>query len=316
MPTIGIPFGPTSDAARAADVGQPTLINCFAEASTQGKSPFALYSDPGLVAFATFPGGETTIRGVWTVGTQLYAVADERLYSISPVGVPTFIGNVLGTGTVITATNRKATPQTAIIADSHCYILESGVLTEIADPDLPANVHSCDYMDGYTIYGIRDGRFFISALDDAGNIDALDFTTAEGSPGAGVRVKVFGRELWYFKTDAVEIYQNTGNASFPFEKLGGGFLSRGLFGKITPAAFDNSIVWVASNGLVVRGDNYVPRRISNHAVERDIQTTINAGLADTMEGFVYQEGGHEFYQLSSSTWTWVYDAATDRKSVV
>jgi len=29
-----------------------------------------------------------------------------------------------------------------------------------------------------------------------------------------------------------------------------------------------------------------------------------------MEAFVYREGGHEFYVLSSGTWTWVYDAAT------
>ena len=63
-------------------------------------------------------------------------------------------------------------------------------------------------------------------------------------------------------------------------------------------------------------NGYLPKRISNHAVEQAIQgySTISDARA-----FTYQENGHEFYCITfpsatvgnGSGATWVYDAVTD-----
>lgn len=309
MPVIKIPLGPGSDPARSKVMGEPVQYNAFAEASEQGKGPYALYTDPGLEAYVTISATGTT-RGLFNVGSQLYAVINEGLYSISLAGTATLIGTVLGSNPVIVAVNKKAgTPQAAIVADSVVYTLENNTLATFADADLPSQVHSCAYLDGYTIFGTLNGRFYITGLNDH-TVDALDYTTAEGDPDNGVRAFVAGRDLLYFGDQSTEVYTNTGNADFPFERLGGGFMPVGCKAKHSVASFDNSVLWVDNHARVVRMQSYTAVRVSNHGVERDIQRTIDAGRANEIEAFTYTEGGHEFYQLSGPDWTWVLDAAS------
>lgn len=310
MPTIKIPLGPGSDPARAKVMGEPMQVNAFAEASDQGKAPFALFTDPGLTEYVSF-GSELHTRGLFSLAGKLYVVADEHLYSVNTAGTTTLIGTILGTASVIVAINKKTThPQACIIADSNRYILENDVLSEMADADLPAGVHSVAYLDGYGIFGLYDGTFYISSLNSFDSIDALDFAEAEGDPDGGVRVFVSGRDFYYFGEKSTEVWQNTGNTDFPFERLPGGFFPVGCKSKYTPCNFDNSVVWVDDAGRVVRAESYTAKRISNHGVERDIQRTIDEGRAGEMEAFVYREGGHEFYFLNGPDWTWVYDAAS------
>ena len=308
MPTLDIPLGPSSDPARSTNVGAAELVNCFVEPVGQGRQRYAIYSDPGLTTLTTFAGRDR-IRGQFKVGSAHYVVAGEGLYKVSG-GTGTLLGVVLGTAPVITAMNGATIPEVAIVAETKRYMLKADVLTEITDADLPSGVHSGAFLDGYVIFGLPDGRFFIAALDDADNIDALDFAEAESSPDSGVRVFVFNRELWYFGEETTEIFTNTGNSNFPIERLGGGVIARGCLSKYSVAAFDNSVAWVGDNGLVLRAEGYRPVRISNHGVEKDIQRTVAAQKQAEIEAFTYIDGGHEFYVLSGPDWTWVYDAAT------
>lgn len=311
MPTIKIPLGPGSDPARAKVMGEPVQINAFAEASENGKAPYALYTDAGLTAYVTISASGTT-RGLFVIGTTLYTVVNEALYSVSLSGVATLIGTVLGNNPVIVAVNKKAgTPQAAIVADSVVYTLEGNTLVVFADADLPSQIHSCTFLDGYTVFGTISGRMYITGLNDH-TVDALDYTTAEGDPDNGVRVFTSGRDLIYFGEKSAEVYTNTGNTDFPFERLGGGFVPVGCKSKYTPCTFDNSVMWLDHLCRVVRLENYTVKRVSNHGVERDIQRTVDAGRAAEIEAFTYTEGGHEFYQISGPDWTWVYDAATQK----
>lgn len=291
-------------------MGSPVQINAFAEVMTGGAAPFALYTDMGLTQFVDF-GVTAAIRGLWSVGSTLYVVAGETLYAVAISGARTTIGTVFGIDPVIVATNKKATPQTVIVGDSGAvYVLESNVLINFPDADLPGPVHSVTYLDGYIIFGITDGRFYISALNEATSVDALDFAEAEGDSDAGVRVFVAGLQMVYLGERSAEIYQNTGDAVFPFERTANGFIPVGCKAKLSPAKFDNTIAWVDNASRVVRLAGNQAARISNHAVEKDIQRSIDAQMGSAIESFVYFEGGHEFLQVSGPDWTWVYDAAT------
>lgn len=310
MPVVPVQFGPDSDPARSPNVSGMVLTNCFVERSASGKSKYPIYSAPGLEEFST-PAVSGAVRCLVAIGNVMYSVVGEQMFKVLSSGSANSLGTVLGQTTVIAAVNRKAPyQQIAFVTDTEVYILENDVLTLLADPDLPAGVHSCAFMDGYTIYGISDGRFFLSALNNASSINALDFAEAEGSPDNGVRVFVHGRELWYFGERTTEIWANVGAAAFPFQRMQGGFMTVGCLSKHSPAACDNTVFWVSDVGHVVRAEGYVAKRISNHGVERDIQAARNAGNAGLIEAFVWRDGGHEFYQLTSPTWTWIYDAAT------
>jgi hypothetical protein len=304
-----IPLGPSSNPARSSNVSTALLVNCFVEASETGKNSFAIYADPGLVTRETFTDAGS-IRGGLLLGNLLYVVAGETLYSVTSDGTQTEIGDVLGTQAVIFARNAAATPQVVIVADSILYLLVGGVLSVFPDADLPDLVVSASFIDNYIVFLLSDGRFFWSAVNDADDIDALDFKTAEGRPDGGVRNITLGREMWVFGDESIEVYATSNDATDPFPRIGGGFISRGCKSKHSVCTADNTVVWASDNGMVMRASGFTPVRISNSAVERDLQRTIDAQRATRIEAFVWNEGGHEFYQISGLDWTWVYDFST------
>ena len=308
--TISIPIGPGSDPARSKYAGVATVINAFAEASQQGKVPFALYSDPGLVAFATFA-NEGSIRGIERFGSIAYVVAGETLYKVASDATTTTIGTVIGEESVIFARNAQSpNPQIIIVSDADVYLLQNNVVVAFPDADLPDVVVSATFIDQYIVFLLRDGRFFWSEVNDADDIDALNFKTAEGRPDNGVVNVTIGREMWVLGEETVEVYATSSDADDPFPRVPGGFIGRGCKARHSAKAFDNSLIWVDDLGRVVKPQGgFTPVRVSNHGVESDIQRSINNQTASEIEGFVWSEGGHEFYQLSGADWTWVLDAS-------
>jgi hypothetical protein len=309
---VQIPLGPQSDPGKSPNAGTALLENCYVEALEGGKVQFTILPDPGLRLFSAI-GGTGTIRGPFALGNLLYTVSGEALYRVTSVGAKTNLGVIIGQKPVIFAANRKVPdPQIVIVADTKNYMLTGGVLTEITDPDLPAGVHSATFLQGRIIFGLNDGRFFSSAINDAGDIDPIVFGEAELSPDNGVRVFTNGTEFWYFGAASLEIFRPTGNSTSPFEPLQGAGSGKGsgCLAKHSVVMCDNTPFWVSDTGLVVRANSYTPQRISNHAVERDIQAAADAGLADEITAFEWTREGHWFYQLNLPNATWVYDAAT------
>lgn len=308
---VPIPLGPESDPGKSPNAGTALLENCYAEALTGGKVPFALYPDPGLKLFTDI-GGVGVNRGMFALGNLLYTVSGEKLYRLTSVGNKTELGTILGQFPVIFSSNRKVPdPQIVIIADTKRYILTGATLTEISDPDLPAGVHSATYLQGRTIFGINDGRFYSSAISDSGDISSTVFGEAELSPDNGVRVFTNGEEFWYYGAESLEIFRGTGKAQSPFEPLQGSGSGKGsgCLSKYSVVICDNAPIWVNDICQVVRANGYSPQRISNNAVERDIQAAKDAGVADQITAFEWTREGHWFYQLCLPGATWVYDAA-------
>lgn len=307
---LPIPLGPSSSPARSSNVSTAKIINAFVEVTEAGKSGFTIYGDMGLDEFVSFA-NEGSIRGGLLFGASLYVVAGETLYKVISDGTKTTIGDVFGTLPVIFARNAQSpNPQIIIVADSIVYLLQADVLTVFPDADLPATVVSATFIDNYIVFLLADGRFFWSTVNDADDIDPLDFKTAEGRPDGGVRNITLGREMWVVGDETTEVYATSTDVTDPFPRIGGGFISRGSKSKHAICIADNTLVMPTDSGIVVRMSGFTPLRISNSAVERDLQRTYNAQRASEIEGFVWNDGGHEFYQISGPDWTWVYDFST------
>jgi hypothetical protein len=192
------------------------------------------------------------------------------------------------------------------LADGTIYVYDTALST-VTDPDAPAAL-TVDYLDGYHIFSDGTGSFYICALYDAEDYDALDFATAESNPDNIVRVFVDHRELILFGTDTTEVWVNTGDTDFPFERQPGAINEKGLCGPNAVARLDNSVVWIDQNGVVRRmAAGYAPQRISTHEVER----ALTAGTLADAEAFAYSQEGHEFFVMTvPGAGTWVFDAAT------
>jgi hypothetical protein len=302
-------FGPNTSPGKSRFSGDGRLINAFVEPETDAKGGvrYTIHADPGLTGFAEFD--ETNIRGIFKINSALYVVSGESLYRVTAGGASTSLGTVAGDKPVIVAINANATaPQAVIVADNTVYELQADILQTFQDADLGEGVHSVAFLDGYFIIGLRSGIFQLTGLSDT-TIAALDFATAEGRPDPGVRIFTHERRMWYFGTETTEVWVNTGNATFPFER-DSAFIETGCLSKYSVVAFDNTIAFVDHRARVVKFNGYTPNVISTAEVERDLRRTKKAQRSEEIEGFVWFDAGREFYVLSGPDWTWVYDAST------
>lgn len=167
------------------------------------------------------------------------------------------------------------------------------------------------WSDGYFI--VNQGgtnKFFISGLQDF-EINTLDFTSSEGSPDIVLALAVINRYLYVFNEKTTEVYANTGNADFPFERIQGGFLETGCAAAGSVAKVGGNICFLARSeegeGSVFSVEGLTLKRISTHAIEQAIR-----GYADisTATAYSYLSGGHLFYVLNFDEATWVYDLST------
>jgi hypothetical protein len=167
------------------------------------------------------------------------------------------------------------------------------------------------WLDGYFIFTEKDtNKFWVSAH---GNpfVDALDFASAEGDPDKIVSIIANNRDLWIFNEKTTEVWSNTGNAAFPFERVSGGFIEKGCVAPNSVAKIEGIIFWLgrdeAGQGVVYAVQGLTPARISTHAVEQAISSYADISSATA---FTYQSNGHSFYILNFAEATWVYDFST------
>ena len=304
MPRIALP----SDAYQAATprLSNQRLVNLFPEAAPPGAAnDFWLRSVPGLRRFATLDEGP--VRGAHLLGGRPYFVSGKGLYRVEADGSHQRIPGKLPRGGPVSMTANET--QLGIVTNPDGYVYSDAAgLAEIADPDWPG-ASSCAFMDQYGIFTVPDqGRFFISDLADLTRYDALDIATAEAAPDPLVRVFVEKRQVFLFGRTTTEVWFNGGDATFPFERLPGGIMERGLMSPFAVAKEDNSLFWLGEDGVIYRANGYTPERVSQHGVEEAIR-----GYADKRaRAFGYTVAGHKFIGFRFLEGTWVLDLTTGR----
>ncbi len=313
---IKIPFvGPSSE-ARSLNIDAQRTINCFLEMdSATPRAPMAMYGTPGYVKKLTFP--TSPVRNGIKEGAFSWWISGDTVYKVGPSYAMTAIGTIgTNTGEIGIASNGS---QVLIVDGTGGWILSinTAILEKITDPEFPIGVKRATYQDGFfLVSGDGSQKFYINETPNNGNVwNGLDFASAEGSPDNTIGIISDHREIWLFGELSAEVWQNTGNADFPFERSGNVFIEHGCAAAGTVAKADNTVFWLGADdkgsGIVWRADGYTPVRISDHALEREMATysTILDAFA-----FTYQQEGHIFYVMTFPTVskTWVYDASTQK----
>lgn len=167
------------------------------------------------------------------------------------------------------------------------------------------------WIDGYLILIVKDtSQFYVSDWQGT-TFNPLSFSSAEGNPDNIVGMTSFNRDLILFNKLSTEIFTNTGNADFPFERIGSGFIEVGCCAPFSIAKTSDAVFWlgqdVSGRGVVYAANNITPQRISTHAIEAEIATYADISTA---RGATYQLEGHSFYVLNFAEATWVYDFKT------
>ena len=169
------------------------------------------------------------------------------------------------------------------------------------------------YIDGYFIYNKPSTFQFYTSTWPNFAVSPLNFASAEAEPDKIVGMIANHRQLYLMKEKTTEVWIDTGNADFPFERVQSGFIEKGCVSGYSIAKVDGIVFWLGRDklgqGIVYAAEGLNVQRISTHAIENAIAGYSTSSVANA-NAWVYHSGGHSFYVLNFSAATWVYDLTT------
>jgi hypothetical protein len=310
---IGL-VGATSE-QRSLPFNAQRTINFFPVLDQGGKEVSALYGTPGLELFSDL-GAQETRQAFTSSNERCFFVAGSILYEVLANGTSVSRGTLLSSSGNVSIDENGT--ELAICDGKNVYIFtySSNAFQKVSDTDLPENIGFITAIDGYFVVNeLNSGRFYISALRDGLNWNALDFATAESNPDNLVACKNAIGQLWLLGTKTTEIWTNTGASDFPFSRISGAIMEVGCLAPHSVVDVANSIVWVGrdKNGqnIVYSAQGFVPQPISTEPVNILLSKASNPSQ---IQGYVYQQDGHTFYVLTGGglETTLCYDITTQQ----
>jgi hypothetical protein len=287
-----------------------TAINCYLE-QIEGLGEtrtLTQVSVPGLASYLSL-GAE--IRGQRNVEGRWFVVAGGTLFEI--VSGAAVSRGVLSSVTGMAGMSHNNT-QLVIVggAGGDVFNLGTNTLAPITSPGWRGS-KTVGFIDGYTIFvAPATDQFYITALDDASSLDALDFSSADAQPDNIVAALVMHRELILLGLYTTEIWVDSGDGLFPFVRYNSAQIDIGCVGTGACIVAADSVFWIGQtrtgSGIVYQMAGHSPNRVSTRAIEQMLAKSTDISAA-TM--WTYQVDGHEFIGINAPglSTTLVYDAA-------
>ena len=307
---MSLPFvGPSYSLATRKASAQRSVNMHLVGMETPSKAPYIMRSVPGLVLFAAL-GAE--VRGSIYAASRCFVVAGATLFEISSTGAAT------ARGTLSTASGAVGmawgTTQLVVVDGANGYVLtlSGNAFASITDPDWPGSA-TIGYINGFfTLIPPGRQQCYITAIDDASNIDALDFASAESSPDLLVGQVITHNEWWQFGEFTTEVRYPSDNA-FPFDRNSGATMDVGCIAAHSIRSIDNGVIWIGQDrngsGMVYKVVGYQPQRISTTAIEEALRASTDLSQA---VAYVYQLDGLTFWCVNAPglTSTWCYEVSS------
>lgn len=304
---IKIPFGLHAYESRSGPVNDQELVNMFAEVQQQdGKDKVVTFGFPGTTSYAT--AGTGPIHGMKVMGDYLYVVSGTSLYRVQN-GTATLIGSVPG-GVRASIEHSGSELCTVNGVNGYTYSVANG-LQQITSAGFYNGTERVAYLERRFLHPRKDTiQFYASNAFDGQTYDALNFEQTLTDPENNRSMIADHGEVWIFTKKGAEVWTyNRNEASFPYSRIDGAYVEKGIAATHAIGKVDNTFFWLGEDRVIYRADGYKPTRISTHAIEKVIggYTTISDAFCLT-----YQIGGHSFVEFTFPTenQTWRYDAAT------
>lgn len=316
---IKIPLTQGAYEARSIIADAQRCINLYQEANPKDSPfPFTLYPTPGLDLLTTAP-VVGPLRATYTASNgTFFAVVANKVYTVSTAYVWTLLGSIgTSTGFVSITDNTLA----CVLVDGS----PNGYAIELATNNFAAisatnffGANTVAYLDTYLLFNRPGTNQFYFTFSNATYamliggtaFDPLDIAAKTGGNDNIQGLAVMHRELWLIGVQTSEVWFDAGGTDFAFQAMPGAFVEHGCTASGSIAKYDLALYWLgqdqAGNSVVFEGAQYRVRRISTHAIEKDIATYPTK--SDAL-GFTYLQEGHVFYVLifPSANVTWVFD---------
>lgn len=248
---------------------------------TNALSIAQLKGTEGLKLFAT--AGTKSNRGAHVMNNIPFFVNGDFLFRTNSDKTSDNLGAITGTGRVSMADN--GTQLMIVVPGTTGYVFTQlpDILTIITDVDFfslgPSN--QVEYKDGHFVHISKD-KVFISALNDGLTYGALDFGTAEVDPDDNTAIHVNRNVLYIGGNETIEPFQNVGGDGFPFQRIQGAVIQKGIKAKFSAVDFDNTFVFlgggVNEQPAIWRFTGSSAVKISTQAIDNIISKETDAQL--------------------------------------
>ena len=196
--------------------------NYIAVPKATGISNGYLRPCEGIAAFAT---GQGSDRGGINWNGACYRISGTKLVRVTEAGAVVVLGDV-GLGGAVSLD--YSFDRLIIASGGNLYYWGGTSLTQVTDPDLGAVVDAC-WIGGYTM--TTDGtNLVVTELNDPTAVNPLKYGSAESDPDPIMAVDRIRTEAYALGRYTIEAFQNVGGDLFPFQRIEGAQVQRGIVG--------------------------------------------------------------------------------------
>jgi hypothetical protein len=215
-------------------------VNMMPVPKQSGISNGFLRPGDGIVANGTGPG---TDRGGINWNGVCYRVMGTKLVSVASNGDVTVLGDVGGPTTDL-VTLDYSFDLLGIASGGRLYFWDpvASTLTQNTDPDLGVVFDFC-WVDGY--FMTTDGaNLVVTELSNPLAVNPLKYGSSEVDPDPVVALIKLRNEVYALNSNTIEVFDNVGGELFPFARIDGAQIQKGVLGTHACCIFIDRIAFL------------------------------------------------------------------------
>jgi Phage stabilisation protein len=271
-----------------------------------GISEGYLKPAPGIIEIAD---AGAAARGGYFWRGEHYRVMGSRFIKVAEDGAVMELGIIAGTNWV---TFDESFDRLGINGGGNLYYYDGTTLVQVTDPELGTSLDFV-WINGYFIS--TDGEFLISSdINDPLSFNVLRYASSEVSPDPVVALQKLRSEIYALNRYTIEVFAALADpgAGFPFARVEGAQIMRGVIGSRACCEFMQALAFVGSGvndpPAVWLGTAGQAAKLST----RDIDAELQSYPEDVLDDLVLEarsDKGHEFLYIHLPDKTLVYDGA-------
>ena len=236
-----------------------------------------------------------------------YRVMGTKLCSIAADGAVTVLGDVGGTDDNL-VTMTYSFDLLAIASGQKLFYWNGTTVDQVTDPDL-GPVLDVVWVDGY--FMTTDGEFLVvTELLDPFAVNPLKYGSSEIDPDPVVALVKLRNEIYALNRHTIEIFDNVGGNLFPFQRVEGAQIQKGVIGTHACCVFVETIAFLGSGRNespgIFMGVNAQANKISTKEIDEVLTDYTEVQLA-TVKLEARNDRNHQHLYVHLPDQTIVFD---------